>query len=84
MHIYQSTKIVLIFVFSLLQSISFTQSLKPPYLGTRTIQIVKQHGFEFKDLNKNGALDKYEDWRLPSKIRAQDLVSKMNLEEKIG
>ena len=84
MLIFQSTKIVLNFVFSLLQSISFTQSLKPPYLGTRTIQIVKQHGFEFKDLNKNGALDKYEDWRLSSKIRAQDLVSKMNLEEKIG
>ena len=84
MHIYLSTKIVLISVFSLVPSLSFPQSIKPPYLGTRSLPIVKQNGFEFKDLNKNGELDKYEDWRLPSKLRAQDLLSKMTLEEKIG
>ena len=30
----------------------------------------------FKDLNKNGQLDKYEDWRLPVDERAKDLAEK--------
>ena len=34
----------------------------------------------FKDLNKNGALDPYEDWRLPAEDRVDDLVERM-LEE---
>lgn len=41
-------------------------------------------GLKFKDLNKNGKLDIYEDWRRPSTERAQDLVGKMTLEEKAG
>ena len=41
-------------------------------------------GLKFKDLNKNGKLDKYEDWRLPNEVRAKDLLSKMSLEEKAG
>lgn len=38
----------------------------------------------FKDLNKNGTLDKYEDWRLTSDERAQDLASKMTVEQIAG
>lgn len=41
-------------------------------------------GLYFKDLNKNGALDAYEDWRLPIEERAKDLISKMTLDEKTG
>lgn len=39
-------------------------------------------GFTFKDLNKNGKLDIYEDTRLSIKERAHDLVTKMTDEEK--
>ena len=39
---------------------------------------------QFKDLNPNGQLDVYEDWRLTHKERSQDLVSKMSLEQKAG
>jgi len=39
-------------------------------------------GLKFKDLNKNGALDPYEDWRLSPEQRAEDLLSKMTPEEK--
>lgn len=39
-------------------------------------------GFTFKDLNKNGKLDVYEDTRLSIKERAHDLVNKMTDEEK--
>ena len=40
--------------------------------------------FEFKDLNGNGKLDRYEDYRLSAVERAKDLCSKMNLAEKAG
>jgi len=39
-------------------------------------------GFTFTDLNNNGKLDKYEDYRLPISDRVQDLLSKMTIEEK--
>jgi beta-glucosidase len=38
----------------------------------------------FKDLNKNGELDKYEDWRLPADERAHDLASKLGIEQIAG
>ena len=38
----------------------------------------------FRDLNKNNKLDIYEDHRLDSRIRAEDLLSQMYLEEKVG
>lgn len=41
-------------------------------------------GLQFKDLNANGELDVYEDWRLDSATRTADLVSQMNVDEKIG
>ncbi|QHJ13083.1 Beta-glucosidase BoGH3B [Paraglaciecola mesophila] len=58
---------------------------KQPELGTRsTIPLLKKHGFKFKDLNKDGELNAYEDWRLPASTRARDLVARMTLEEKAG
>jgi beta-glucosidase len=41
-------------------------------------------GFTFRDLNKNGKLDVYEDSRNPVDARVNDLVSQMNMEEKAG
>jgi len=55
-----------------------------PFLGTRTVAVIEKHGLKFKDLNKNGKLDKYEDWRMTSDERSQDLLTKMSLEEKAG
>jgi hypothetical protein len=46
--------------------------------------IIEVDGLKFKDLNSNGELDIYEDWRETSKNRAEDLEGKMTLEEKIG
>lgn len=46
--------------------------------------IIEKYGLQFKDLNSNGELDKYEDWRLSNEERAEDLISKMTLEEKAG
>jgi beta-glucosidase len=55
-----------------------------PTVTTRSTTIIEQNGLRFKDLNHNGRLDPYEDWRLPPNARARDLVSKMSLEEKAG
>ena len=41
-------------------------------------------GQEFRDLNKNGQLDIYEDHRNLPQDRANDLLRKMTLEEKVG
>jgi beta-glucosidase len=41
-------------------------------------------GLAFRDLNKNGKLDAYEDSRVSLKDRVDDLVSQMTLEEKAG
>lgn len=48
------------------------------------IKILTINGKKFKDLNKNGKLDKYEDWRLSADERAKDLASKMTVEQIAG
>ena len=63
---------------------SFGQKVVQPVLGHRSVEILKVGKFEFKDLNKNHQLDKYEDWRLPVDERVNDLISKMTIEEKVG
>ena len=48
------------------------------------MKLLRVDGALFKDLNKNGVLDAYEDWRRPVDERASDLVAQMKLEEKAG
>lgn len=54
------------------------------YSPASGVQILTVDGLKFKDLNRNGKLDKYEDWRLPAKERAQDLASQLSIEEIAG
>lgn len=51
------------------------------YSTTSGIKLIESDGFAFKDLNKNGRLDIYEDWRRPVDERAKDLASKMTVEQ---
>ncbi len=48
------------------------------------VKLITANRFAFKDLNKNGKLDPYEDWRLSDKERAEDLASKMSVEQIAG
>jgi len=69
--------------------VGFSQSapskkITQPILGHRSAPLINDGGFQFKDLNKNGKLDKYEDWRLSNEERTKDLLSKMSVEEKVG
>ena len=43
-----------------------------------------QAGIEYRDLNKNGRMDPYEDSSRPVEERVNDLLSQMTLEEKAG
>lgn len=55
-----------------------------PVLGYRTTPVIQVEGQGFKDLNRNGRLDRYEDWRLSPAQRAADLTERMSLDEKAG
>ncbi len=54
------------------------------YSPTSGIKILNVDGYKFKDLNRNGKLDKYEDWRLDFKTRAADLAAQLSDEEIAG
>lgn len=58
--------------------------LEQPALNPRVKTIIEADGYQFIDLNGNGTLDAYEDWRLDADTRAADLVSQMTVREKIA
>ena len=51
------------------------------YSKSSGLTLIEQDGYAFKDLNRNGELDVYEDWRQEDKVRAEDLASKLSGEE---
>ncbi|MBR5735219.1 MAG: glycoside hydrolase family 3 C-terminal domain-containing protein [Bacteroidales bacterium] len=65
-------------------TVGCTPKYTQPELGARKVEILNKGRYQFKDLNKNGKLDVYEDWRQPMDKRIADLVSQMTLEEKVG
>mgnify|MGYP001271889688 FL=1 len=66
------------FIFSPIERVIYLAKLKPE---VKTLDI---NGMSFRDLNKNNKLDRYEDYRLDTAQRVEDLISQMTLEEKVG
>jgi beta-glucosidase len=57
----------------------------PDELSLQQSGLVRRTGdFTYRDLNKNGRLDVYEDPRQPLATRVEDLLSQMTLEDKAG
>jgi len=56
-------------------------SFLPP---SRHVSAPERSGPSYRDLNKNGRMDIYEDARQPVEARVNDLLSQMTLEEKAG
>ncbi len=54
------------------------------YSPASGLQLLEEDGYVFKDLNANGVLDTYEDWRLPDRRRAENLASLMSVEQIAG
>lgn len=69
--------------YSVIEADETTGQVKLSYMEGVTA-ILEVDGLKFKDLNKNGTLDIYEDWRQESEARLDDLVSQMTEEELIG
>ncbi|WP_437608812.1 glycoside hydrolase family 3 protein [Erwinia sp. V71] len=67
-------------LFSPLVSANITQ----PDLGVKNKPLLHIGSLTFKDLNQDGRLNPYEDWRLTPQQRAQDLVKRMTRAEKAG
>jgi beta-glucosidase len=59
-------------------------AIAQPVLGTRGGVTLSIDGLSFRDLNRDGKLEPYEDWRLTPDARAADLVARMTLDEKAG
>jgi beta-glucosidase len=53
-------------------------------ISTHTIPLLTVDGLQFRDLNRNGKLDVFEDWRRVPRERARDLLLRLTLEEKAG
>ena len=66
------------------RALAESTKLEQPTLNPRVKTIIEADGYQFIDLNGNGALDAYEDWRLDADTRAADLVSQMTVREKIA
>ncbi|MDR0864935.1 MAG: glycoside hydrolase family 3 protein [Candidatus Symbiothrix sp.] len=54
------------------------------YSPNSGVKIITKDGLKFKDLNRNGQLDAYEDWRLSTDVRANDLAKRMSVEQIAG
>ena len=61
---------------------AMAEDVQQPQLEARVKNIIQVDGLSFKDLNDNGTLDPYEDWRLSAQERAEDLLSQMTAEQK--
>ena len=66
------------------QAPAASQGSRQPVLGRRSAPLLTVDGLQFKDLNRNGKLDRYEDWRLSPADRAQDLVRQMSVDDLAG
>ena len=58
--------------------------IKASLAQTSTSAPITVDGEVFRDLNRNGALDPYEDYRVATTDRVEDLLKQMTLEEKVG
>lgn len=55
-----------------------------PLLGYTRVKLIEKDGLYFKDMDGTGELKPYEDWRLTPEERAEDLASRLSVEEIAG
>lgn len=82
---------LLLVVILIAGGVYFWQNIKPDISTRRNLSLlgkeaptITQDGVTFRDLNKNGMLDPYEDPRRPIEERVEDLLGQMTIEEKAG
>ena len=55
-----------------------------PTIGVTTCGVIVQDGLFFKDMDNDGVLSPYEDWRLSHEVRAKDMVAHLPLKQQAG
>ena len=60
------------------------QGAELAYSKDSGVKIITVDGKAFKDMNRNGKLDPYEDWRLTPQKRAEDLAKQLSTEDIAG
>ncbi|MEZ0164218.1 glycoside hydrolase family 3 protein [Kineococcus sp. LSe6-4] len=55
-----------------------------PVLSTRDVQVLHVDGLRFRDLDRDGRLAPFEDWRLTPQQRADDLLARLDLAQRAG
>ncbi|NOU98936.1 glycoside hydrolase family 3 N-terminal domain-containing protein, partial [Paenibacillus planticolens] len=65
-------------------NVSAATGISQPEISSHVKNVLNVEGKTFKDLNGNGSLDPYEDWRLPTNQRVADLLPRMSMVEKAG
>ena len=69
------------------EQFTLIKQTKGPDLGYNSesgVKILRIDGYAFKDLNRNGQLDAYEDWRLTPEQRAHNLATQIDIEQIAG
>ncbi len=60
------------------------ETLEQTALTTNSVPLIVVDDLQFRDLNRDGSLATYEDWREAPANRAADLLRRMTVAEKIG
>jgi len=55
-----------------------------PTIGVTTCGVIVQDGLYFKDMDNDGVLSPYEDWRNSHEVRAADMVKHLPLHQQAG
>ena len=55
-----------------------------PTIGVTTCGVIVKHGLFFKDMDNDGVLSPYEDWRNDDETRARDMVAHLPLNQQAG
>ena len=55
-----------------------------PTIGVTTCGVIVQDGLFFKDMDNDGVLSPYEDWRNDPETRARDMVAHLRLDQQAG
>ena len=55
-----------------------------PTIGVTTCGVIVKDGLFFKDMDNDGILSPYEDWRNSPEVRAADMVAHLPLKQQAG
>ena len=66
------------------KKIRYYENENGPKIGVVYQQVICEEGLYFRDINGDGKLNTYKDWRKSPKERAKALAAELSVEEKIG